>query len=156
MTPQQKLVCRILIPYFYWNPGAHIEIYWFQSKSVDLICWKSWPWDLLGFSKWIFEFDLIIVSLNDLGFRFWVTVPTVSSWVGNMELDDDEMFAPSTIACSDAGMESPTGEKKALFRVTWHQIPSPFEILEIFMLVAGSKLKVLDPYQIRFHTLSGL
>ena len=35
-----------------------------------------------------------------------------------MELDDDDMFAPSTVACSDAGMESPTGEKKALFRVT--------------------------------------
>ena len=73
-----------------------------------------------------------------------------------MELDDDDMFAPSTVACSDAGMGSPTGEKKALFRVTWHQIPSQFEILEIFMLVAGSKLKVLDPYQIRFHALSGL
>ena len=36
------------------------------------------------------------------------------------------------------------------------KIPSRFEILEIFMLVAGSKLKVLDPYQIRFHALSGL
>ena len=34
-----------------------------------------------------------------------------------MELDDNDMFAPSTVACSDAGIESPTGEK-TLFRVT--------------------------------------
>ena len=27
---------------------------------------------------------------------------------------DDDMFAPSTVACSDAGMESSTGEKNSV------------------------------------------
>ena len=60
MTPQQNLKSRILTLYFYRSPGAHKGIYWFQSKWPDLKCWKTWPWDLLDFPKWFFEFDFII------------------------------------------------------------------------------------------------
>ena len=52
----------------------------------------------IWFNLWLIEWFGLQVLGNT------VTLSTVSSWVGNMELDGNDMFAPSTVARSDAGI----------------------------------------------------